>query len=642
MIQKAANKYVGQTTSEVDPVTKVLNRKSFVRGTEIRLASAAIALALATGAFAQSSVNVGNSIVDDLNGLIRVQSDTKINFAPLADATSYDQVIVYFSKNTEASSSARGLANNLSRASINSGLKLNYIREISTGGQLIQIAGALSEKNSTKGGAITDAMTESAMRAIAALPDVTSVEPDALLQPFFTPNDTDYAGKQWHYFEATGGLNLPLAWDKATGTGVIVAVIDTGITTHTDLNANIVGGYDFISNATTAADGGGRDSNPADAGDSTTANQCRANTPARGSSWHGTHVAGTIAAVSNNAKGVAGVAFNAKVSPLRALGKCGGSISDIADAINWASGGTVSGVPANTNVAKVINMSLGGEGSCGTTTQAAINSATGRGSVIVVAAGNSNANVSGFNPANCANVVAVAATNRSGGRSYYSNYGALIDVAAPGGELTQTTSNNGIWSTLNAGATTPGAESYAFYQGTSMAAPHVAGVAALILSKGAKTPAEIETLLKNNTRAFPATCTTCGTGIVDANKVISALTVTPPAGGFFQNTADYTISDNVTTDSPITVSGRTGNAPATLSVAVNIVHTYQGDLKVDLVAPDGSLYNIHNRTGSGTDNIIKTVTINASSEVANGVWKLRVNDNAAGDVGYINSWSMQF
>ena len=630
--------YVGQITSEAEPVTKVLNRKSFVRGTEIRLASAAIALALATGAFAQSS----DKIVVDLNDQIRVESDRKINFSPLADAATYDQVIVYFAKNTEASGSARGLANNLAQASVSSGLKLNYIREISTGGQLVQIEVDSGANGARKSAAVTDAMTESAMRALAALPDVTSVEPDALLQPFFTPNDTDYASKQWHYFEATGGLNLPLAWDKATGTGVIVAVIDTGITTHTDLNANIVGGYDFISNATTAADGGGRDSNPADAGDSTTANQCQANTAARGSSWHGTHVAGTIAAVSNNAKGVAGVAFNAKVSPLRVLGKCGGSISDIADAINWASGGTVSGVPANTNVAKVINMSLGGPGTCGTTTQSAINSAVGRGSVVIVAAGNSNTNVSGFNPANCANVVAVAATNRSGGRSYYSNYGALIDVAAPGGELTQTTSNNGIWSTLNAGTTTPGAESYAFYQGTSMAAPHVAGVAALILSKGAKTPAEIETLLKANTRPFPATCTTCGTGIVDANKVLTALTGTPPAGGFFQNLSDYTISDNATTDSPITVSGRTGNAPSTLSVAVNIVHTYQGDLKVDLVAQDGSLYNIHNRTGAGTDNIIKTVTINASSEVANGVWKLRVNDNAGGDVGYINSWSMQF
>jgi carboxypeptidase T len=134
-----------------------------------------------------------------------------------------------------------------------------------------------------------------------------------------------------------------------------------------------------------------------------------------------------------------------------------------------------------------------------------------------------------------------------------------------------------------------------------------------------------------------------------AYAAFSGLTLTgsystgsPPPGAFFQNLTDYAIADNATVDSPITVSGVSGNAPATLSVSVNIVHTYQGDLKVDLVAPDGSLYNIHNRTGAGTDNIIKTVTINASSEVANGIWKLRVNDNASGDAGYINSWSMQF
>jgi len=114
------------------------------------------------------------------------------------------------------------------------------------------------------------------------------------------------------------------------------------------------------------------------------------------------------------------------------------------------------------------------------------------------------------------------------------------------------------------------------------------------------------------------------------------------ATSFFQNTVDYSIADNATVDSPITVTGRSGNAPATLGVAMNIVHTYQGDLKVDLVAPDGTLYNLHNRTGAGTDNIVRTVAVNASSETANGVWKLRVNDNGAGDTGYINSWSMQF
>jgi len=117
---------------------------------------------------------------------------------------------------------------------------------------------------------------------------------------------------------------------------------------------------------------------------------------------------------------------------------------------------------------------------------------------------------------------------------------------------------------------------------------------------------------------------------------------TGPATQTYSNTTDYAIGDNTTVDSPITVSGRSGNAPSTASVSVNIVHTYQGDLKVDLVAPDGSLYNIHNRTGSGTDNVIKTVTLNLSTELLNGTWKLRVNDNAGGDTGYINSWSVTF
>ena len=125
-----------------------------------------------------------------------------------------------------------------------------------------------------------------------------------------------------------------------------------------------------------------------------------------------------------------------------------------------------------------------------------------------------------------------------------------------------------------------------------------------------------------------------------------SLTGSYTAGGgttqTYSNTTDYPIADNVTVDSPITVAGRSGNAPASASVSVNIVHTYQGDLKVDLVAPDGSLYNIHDRTGAGTDNIVKTVTLNVSTELLNGTWKLRVNDNAAGDTGYINSWTVTF
>ena len=119
-------------------------------------------------------------------------------------------------------------------------------------------------------------------------------------------------------------------------------------------------------------------------------------------------------------------------------------------------------------------------------------------------------------------------------------------------------------------------------------------------------------------------------------------TTPPPTGQTYTNGADVTISDNTTVESPITVSGRTGNGSGTTPVAVNIVHTYIGDLKVDLVAPDGSIYTLHNRTGSGTDNINQTYTVNLSSEPLNGTWRLRVNDNAGGDVGYINSWSVTF
>ncbi len=356
-------------------------------------------------------------------------------------------------------------------------------------------------------------------------------------------------------------MNLPAAWDSADGTGVTVAVIDTGRTTHSDLDGNTVAGYDFISSTSDARDGNGRDSDPADEGDwNSTDNECYQGSRAHNSSWHGTHVAGTIAAVSNNTKGVAGVAPKAKLQHVRVLGKCGGSLADISEAIVWASGGTVSGVPANTTPAKVVNMSLGGSGSCSATYQNAINGAVGRGTTVVVAAGNDAKDASGYQPASCSNVVVVAGLDRSGNRAdfnssgtYGSNYGTAVDIAAPGGE-TWSSSGNGILSTLNAGSTTPGSESYAFYQGTSMATPHVAGLAALMLSKKSLTPSEVESTLTQNVRAIPGSCSGgCGAGLVDAKKTIDAVsggtpspsptvspTSTPPPSGCAALPATYT------------------------------------------------------------------------------------------------------
>ncbi|MFS1525881.1 S8 family peptidase [Microbulbifer sp. 2304DJ12-6] len=360
---------------------------------------------------------------------------------------------------------------------------------------------------------------------LEADPNVVAVEEDVLMQPQFIPNDTFY-NVQWHYFEAVGGINLPLAWDKQTGAGVTVAVLDTGYVFHSDLHANILPGYDFISDVSVANDGNGRDSDASDPGDWVNANECGPFNPPqfRPSSWHGTHVSGTIAAVTNNNQGVAGVAFDAEVVPVRVLGKCGGFLSDIADGIVWASGGTVSGVPANANPAQVINMSLGGVGACGSTYQSAINTAVANGTTVVVSAGNSNADASGFRPANCFNVIAVAATERFGARAYYSNFGATVDVSAPGGDVVFNPTH-GVASTLNDGQTSPGNENYVYYQGTSMAAPHVSGTAALMYAKNAGlTPVQIENILTLTARPLPGACSGgCGAGIIDANAAIDAV-----------------------------------------------------------------------------------------------------------------------
>lgn len=334
--------------------------------------------------------------------------------------------------------------------------------------------------------------------------EVLSVEPDLVMLPQWVPSDSQFAS-QWHYYEAVGGINLPATWDRSLGAGVRVAVIDTGYRPHADLAANIVGGYDFIADTATANDGNGRDADARDPGD-----WCSSS-----SSWHGTHVAGTIAAVTNNGLGVAGVAPSARIVPVRVLGRCGGYTSDIAAGVVWASGGTVSGIPANAYPARVLNLSLGGSGACGTTMQNAINSARSRRAMLVIAAGNSNINASNASPANCAGVITVGATTRTGARASFSNYGSVVDVAAPGA---------GILSTLNAGSTVPGADSYASYNGTSMATPHVAGVAALMLAKNAAlTPDQVESMLKSSARAFPVspgTTTTIGAGIVDAKKAV--------------------------------------------------------------------------------------------------------------------------
>ncbi|MGW1884622.1 S8 family peptidase [Streptomyces sp. NPDC001970] len=552
-------------------------------------------------------------------------------------------IVTYKSTTAEASSNAAAKSDAAAKGT-ETGESLSFERRLAGGSALVDLGGEASKKDLTE-----------VMDAFRADPSVASVEPDIRAYAMaVTPNDTEYT-KQWDLFEATGGMNVPGAWDKTTGSGVTVAVIDTGYAAHSDLSGNVVSGYDFISSSADARDGSGRDADAKDEGDwNATDGECGTGSKASNSSWHGTHVAGTVAATAHNSKGVAGIAYNAKIQPVRVLGKCGGSSADIADAITWASGGSVPGVPANANPAKVINLSLGGASStCPSVYQNAINGAVSRGTTVVVAAGNSNANASGFTPANCANIINVASTSREGNRSFYSNFGSIVDVAAPGGETrratdtpgTVTTPENGILSTLNSGATTQSTENYKPYQGTSMAAPHIAGLAALLESaKPALTPAEIESAIKANARPLPGTCTGgCGAGVADATKTVNAATGTTPGGATFTNGTNVTIGDLATVSSSIAVTGRTGNAPAALKVDVDIKHTWRGDLVIDLIAPDGTVRNLKAASGSDSaDNVLATYTVDASSEVANGTWKLQVRDVASGDTGYIDTWSLTF
>ena len=455
-------------------------------------------------------------------------SASRVDLGGLQSDTAFDRFIVKYKEGAPENSDAavRKLAlERATRALVEgaatrqgaprgSALRLEHQRRLAVGGDVVR----LSRK-------VDRVEAETLMRQLASNPNVEYVEVDQRMYPALVPNDPRLS-EQWAFGTGNAGINVRPAWDKSTGAGIVVAVVDTGIVPHPDLDANILPGYDFISDTFVSRDGDGRDANPRDEGDwNPVANECYAGSPVSNSSWHGTHVAGTIVAVTNNAVGVAGTAFNAKVVPVRVLGRCGGYTSDIADGIVWASGGSVSGVPANANPAEVINLSLGGSGSCSATYQNAINGAVGRGATVVAAAGNSNVNVSGAVPANCPNVIAVAATTSAGSRASFSNYGAGIDISAPG---------QGILSTLNTGTTTPGSASYAAYNGTSMAAPHVAGIVALMQSVAPTplTPAQVESTLKATARPLPGSCSGgCGAGIANADAAVVAAMGNGGGGG---------------------------------------------------------------------------------------------------------------
>ena len=436
------------------------------------------------------------------------------------------------------------------------GVVVSPLRQMAGGAQVFRLSKAMRHHD-----------VESLASSLkAGDPNVEFAEPDRLLQPLVTPNDALFA-QQWSLSDATAGIRAPLAWDRARGAGITVAVIDTGVLPHADLLANLLPGYDFVTDVFMAGDGNARDADAADPGDAVAAGACAAGSAASKSSWHGTHVVGIVAASGGNALGVTGVAFGARILPLRVLGRCGGYTSDIADAMVWAVGGTVSGLPVNANPARVLNLSLGGRSACNRTTQTAIDTARAKGAVVVVAAGNDNTDAATSAPANCSGVVVVTATGKSGGKASYANTGAIVTLAAPGGDT-----SGGILSTLNTGTAGPLADSYASAMGTSMATPVVAGVAALMLSANPRlAPDQVASLLKASARAFPTACANCGAGLVDAN---AAVTMAAAAAGTSTPTP-------APTPTPVPTSVPT---PTPVAVAVNEVEPNDAFAKAQAIA----------------------------------------------------------
>jgi serine protease len=310
---------------------------------------------------------------------------------------------------------------------------------------------------------------------------------------------------QWHLKSDISnpyGMKVTDAWTTESGSpNVYVAVLDTGITDHPDLNGNVVAGYDMVSDPFSAFDGDGRDADPSDPGDFSNTKK---------SSWHGTHVAGIIAAVDNNI-GVIGIAPNVKIIPVRVLGKEGGTEADILAGLNWAAGNQV-GNSTNPHPASVVNMSIGGVTMdpqnnpvlipCSSSSSDVIDDLKTKGITVVAAAGNNTLDVKYSYPGNCSGAITVAASGKTGKPAFYSNFGNLIDISAPGGDycyqIGSQQPSGQIYSTLNNVDQDPiptidGGAVYGYELGTSMAAPAVAGVVALMYSaKFRKYPATLK------------------------------------------------------------------------------------------------------------------------------------------------------
>lgn len=339
--------------------------------------------------------------------------------------------------------------------------------------------------------------------AMAAMPGVKVASPNYLMQAFTQPNDTFY-DKQWHYPQ----IKLPQAWDVTQGSSnVIVAVLDTGIvSSHPDFSGRLVGGFDMISNPQIARDGDGRDGDPEDVGDLITP---------QGSSFHGTHVAGTIGANGNDGQGVAGVDWNCKLMTVRVLGQGGGTVDDIANGILYAAGIPNGSGFVPPQAADIINMSLGGPG-LNPVMEQACNQAAAAGVLLVAAAGNDDS-PNPSSPAAFDSVLSVGAVDLVKSRAPYSNFSPTIDIWAPGGDMSADRNGDGFPDgVLSTMADDQGNLFFKFENGTSMASPHVAGVAALVKAADPNlTATQIRQILIGNSEG--------GLSLPNAGRLVDAL-----------------------------------------------------------------------------------------------------------------------
>lgn len=456
---------------------------------------------------------------------------------------------------------------------------------------------------------------------LSALPEVAYATPNGRKRAVAAPNDPLYAAAQpgtrprgpdsgqWYLRKpdatVASSIDIEAAWARTRGRAdVVVAVLDTGVRfEHPDLGRVAAGGkllpgYDFVGNATVANDGQSAgitrtgstavldwDNDPSDPGDWVSLEEANGSVfngcGQSSSSWHGTATSSLVGAAADNGTGMAGSAPGVRVLPVRVLGKCFGTDSDIIAAMRWAAGLQVAGVPANPTPARVINLSLGAAGNCSPAYQAAVDEITAKGVLIVAAAGNS-AGGPVSEPANCRGVVGVLALRHVGSKVGFSDLGAEIGIAAPGGNCVNTAPNTPclypIVSATNSGSQGPVAstwtDSFDVTLGTSFASPLVAGVAGLMVSQQpGLTPARIVAALKATARPFPSTganngaddpnpvaqcrapasgveqlqcyCTTalCGAGMLDAGAAVAA--VAGPLARIDVQTASPTVGASI-------------------------------------------------------------------------------------------------